>query len=52
MLEEFLQNNSSVMTDLGAPDGAYEREVALDKMRDLLSRLKWELSKDFEDTEG
>jgi hypothetical protein len=40
------------MTDLGASDGAYEREVALDKMRDLLARLKWELSKDFEDTEG
>lgn len=52
MLEEFLQNNSSIVNDLQAPDGAYEREVALDKMKDLLARLKWELSKDFEDTEG
>jgi hypothetical protein len=52
MLEEFLQSNSAVVNDLQAPDGAYEREVALDKIRDLLARMKWELSKDFEDAEG
>jgi hypothetical protein len=52
MLEEFLENNSSIRRDLEAPEGAYERDVALDKVRGLLARMKWELGKDFEDTEG
>ena len=52
MLEEFLEHNSSIRHDLEAPVGAYERDVALDKVRGLLDRMKWELNKDFEDAEG
>lgn len=51
-LEEFLEHNSSIRHDLEAPEGAYERDVALDKVRALLGRMKWELNKDFEDTES
>lgn len=52
MLEQFLDHNSSIRRDLDAPEGAYEQEVAYEKVDDLLVRLKMELAKDFEDTEG
>lgn len=52
MLEQFLEHNSAIRHDLDAPPGAYEQEVAHEKVDDLLARLKWELKKDFEDTEG
>lgn len=52
MLEQFLENHSSIRNDLEASPGAYERDAAYDKVKDLLSRIKWELKKDFEDLEG
>lgn len=51
-LEEFLEHNSSIRQDLEAPTGSYERDVALDKIKGLLDRMKRELGKDFEDTES
>jgi hypothetical protein len=52
MLEEFLEHNSSIRGDLEAPPGAYERDVALEKVKALIDRMKWQLDKDFEDTES
>jgi hypothetical protein len=51
MLEQFLEQDSSIRRDLHAPIGSYERDVALDKVKDLLDRLKWELKKYYEDAE-
>jgi hypothetical protein len=52
MLEEFMEHNSSIRGDLEAPVGSYERDVALEKVKALIDRLKWQLDKDFEDTES
>lgn len=52
MLEEFLEHNSSIRGDLEAPVGAYERDVALDKVKALIDRMKRQLDRDFEDTES
>jgi hypothetical protein len=51
MLEDFLQQSSSIRQDIQAPIGAYERDVALEKVKGLLDRIKHELTKDFEDAE-
>ena len=51
MLEQFLEHNSSIRRDLDAPPGTYDRTVAFDRVKELLERLKWELSKDFEEAE-
>lgn len=51
MLEQFLENNSLIRHDLDAPAGSYEREVAWDKVKDLLDRLKLELKKEYEDAD-
>lgn len=49
MLEDFLQQSSSIRQDIQAPIGAYERDVALEKVKGLLDRIKHELTKGFED---
>lgn len=51
MLEQFLENNSLIRHDLEAPAGTYEREIAYDKVKDLLQRLKWELKREYEDAD-
>jgi hypothetical protein len=51
MLEQFLENNSLMRHDLQAPIGTYERDVACDKVKEFLHRLKWELKKAYEDME-
>ncbi len=51
MLEDFLQQSSSIRQDIQAPIGAYERDVALEKVKGLLDRIKHELTKGFEDAE-
>ena len=51
MLEEFLEQNSSIRQDIQAPIGAYEGDVALEKVKGLLDRIKHELTKGFEDAE-
>jgi hypothetical protein len=51
MLEQFLADNSLIRHDLQVPIGTYERDVALDNVKDLLDRLKWELEKHFEDAD-
>jgi hypothetical protein len=51
MLEQFLERDSSVRRDLDARPGTYERNVAFDRVRELIERLKWELKKDYEDKE-
>ena len=51
MLEQFLENNSLIRHDLEAPVGTYERNVACDKVKDLLHRLKWELKREYEDAD-
>jgi hypothetical protein len=51
MVEEFLEQNSSIRQDIQAPIGAYERDVALEKVKGLLDRIKRELTKGFEDVE-
>ena len=51
MLEEFLEQNSSIRQDIQAPIGAYERDVALEKVKGLLDRIKHELTKGFEDVD-
>jgi hypothetical protein len=48
MLEEFLEQNSSIRQDMQAPIGAYERDVAFEKVKGLLDRIKRELTKGFE----
>lgn len=51
MLEQFLDDNGSIRHDLETPIGSYERDVAYDKVKEFLDRLKRELGKSFEDTE-
>lgn len=52
MVEEFLENNSAVRADLEAPEGSYERDVALEKVKSLIERMKRQLDKDYEDTDS
>jgi hypothetical protein len=52
MVEEFLENNSSVRADLEAPEGSYERDVGLEKVKSLIERMKRQLDKDYEDAES
>lgn len=51
MVEQFLSDNSRIRHDLQVPIGTYERDVALDNVKNLLDRLKWELDKHYEDAD-